>query len=409
MKMCNDPYGQGGFGQRNMATNQITGYQSAPKPADAFEIQQDPLGRGGSGQFNTTTGQMMNYYPAEKQPTTWQDSSRGDIAGQESSTGKFDPYPTQPTTWEDTVRDGIAGQESSTGKFTQYPEQRSRWEVTELDGSTVMRDQYGDVQKLPGKPEDWRIVEFEGIPYQRNESTGEMKPIRPKKTAMQEKLDNIQSLGYSEEEAIRTEAGLPLAQELPETAAKELPDGTKTAMDYVNSGEVTGIGSAFRAMSAKMLGGLGIPNNEETLEARRGLDIITQTAARALAQSPRFAEAERQWILETLNISPQIFNSPEGMAAEIRAMHSQFSNQLHNYLEIANSPGTPKKESEAYGEKARVLNYFLKLLGVEDAQAYKTQEQGLSDLLGSNDAIPMFEIIGDESFLIDKNAPPRMN
>ena len=69
--MCKTLMGKGEFGQENLQTGQISGYQSAPKPADVFNIQQDPLGRGGSGQFNDTTGQMTNYYPAEKQPTTW--------------------------------------------------------------------------------------------------------------------------------------------------------------------------------------------------------------------------------------------------------------------------------------------------------------------------------------------------
>ena len=58
----NDPYGQGGFGQRKMDTGEITGYQSAP--------------------------------------TTWEQAEIDGRSGQQSSSGKFEPYPNQPTTWQ---------------------------------------------------------------------------------------------------------------------------------------------------------------------------------------------------------------------------------------------------------------------------------------------------------------------
>ena len=120
----------------------------------------------------------------------------------------------------------------------------------------------------------------------------------------------------------------------------------RTAYELVDTGHVTGFGSAFRSMTAHVFGGLGFPNNEDVLEARQELDIIVQQLARATAQSPRFAEAERQWILNTFDIRPQVFNSPEGLKAELTAIHNQFSNQMQNYMETAKNPSASKKEVE---------------------------------------------------------------
>ena len=311
---------------------------------------------------------------------------RGDIAGQESSLGQFNAYPAQPATWEDTEKDGIAGQISSSGKFDADPERRSQWEIAEVNGVTVRRDQYGDVEKLPGKPDDWRIVEFEGKPYQRNEKNGEMKPIHKRQSIRDEKLDDLQDIGLSREDAIRQDANMPRGQtfgvDLTELEALETPiedtratGKARTAYELVDTGHVTGFGSAFRSMTAHVFGGLGFPNNEDVLEARQELDIIVQQLARATAQSPRFAEAERQWILKTFDIAPQIFNSPEGLKAELTAIHKQFTNQMHNYRSIAKNPSASKKEVENNAAKARILQNFIELLGVPE-QGQNAQEQG---------------------------------
>ena len=55
-----NPYGQGGFGQRNLNNNRIENYQLPKKDnyGDQYVPVQNPLGRGGAAMQNTTTGEL---------------------------------------------------------------------------------------------------------------------------------------------------------------------------------------------------------------------------------------------------------------------------------------------------------------------------------------------------------------
>ena len=248
-----------------------------------------------------------------------------------------------------------------------------------------------------------------------------MKLLGGRPSMYDEKINDLMGIGLPREDAIRQLTNMPKGQtfgvDLSGLDALEIPleaDDTKAtdearnasktretgkarnAWELVDTGHVTGFGSAFRSMTAHVFGGLGFPNNEDVLEARQELDIIVQQLARATAQSPRFAEAERQWILDTFDISPQIFNSPEGLKAELTAISNQFTNQMHNYMETAKNPSASKKEVENNAAKARILQNFIKLLGVPE-QGQNTQEQGFANMLGINDAQAGQDQVGDES------------
>ena len=58
---------------------------------------------------------------------------------------------------------------------------------------------------------------------------------------------------------------------------------------------------------------------------------------------------------------------------------------MHNYRSIAKNPSASKKEVENNAAKARILQNFIELLGVPE-QDKITQEQGLSNAFGINDA-----------------------
>ena len=305
LHQIDSPYGRKGFGQENLQTGQITGYQSAP--------------------------------------TTWGDSERGGRSGQESSLGKFEPYPESKSQWEDTERNGIPGQEDQYGEFNAFPERKSQWKKVTNNGVKGFEDQYGAFTKLPKGDDEWGDPqELNGKWYIENQTDGDMKLLGGRPSMYDEKINDLMGIGLSREDAIRQLTNMPKGQtfgvDLTGLEALETPiedDSTsrvtgkaRTAYELVDTGHVTGFGSAFRSMTAHVFGGLGFPNNEDVLEARQELDIIVQQLARATAQSPRFAEAERQWILNTFDIRPQVFNSPEGLKAELTAIHNQFSNQM---------------------------------------------------------------------------------
>ena len=86
--------------------------------------------------------------------------------------------------------------------------------------------------------------------------------------------------------------GQTFGVDLTELEALETPKDTRatgkarTAYELVDTGHVTGFGSAFRSMTAHVFGGLGFPNNEDVLEARRGIGYYHTAISQSNCHNP---------------------------------------------------------------------------------------------------------------------------
>lgn len=136
---------------------------------------------------------------------------------------------------------------------------------------------------------------------------------------------------------------------------------------YDLADETAGIGSGLSEMWGRIAGQVGAPVPENTLEARQTMNAAGQRLINALRQNPRYTEGEANRLQQEVNITPNVFDSPDALRARMRSIDSSLRTRLEQENAAANDPQMPADSRAGARDAARNIENFLDLLQVPQA------------------------------------------
>jgi hypothetical protein len=126
----------------------------------------------------------------------------------------------------------------------------------------------------------------------------------------------------------------------------------------------TGLGSSIRAGVSRVVGQVGMPQAEETEEARTTLFTATNELTRSLVNNPRFPVAEVERVIKEVGTQPGAFDTPTLMRSRLKVLDSFLKDRLKTAEEDARNQALPQDLRSAQATNAAAIRAFLPKLGV---------------------------------------------
>ena len=152
--------------------------------------------------------------------------------------------------------------------------------------------------------------------------------------------------------------------------SKEEPEAEAPMQQTIWGASEKGTGpiSAGKAALSTVSGMVGGPISEETIQARQVLNTASAEFARAVAQSPRFAEGERNWILKELALIPAIFDNPKMFRERAKVLDGYLRRRLVKEEKAGANNDLPVTDRQTALRSANDIKSFLKTLGVPQSE-----------------------------------------
>lgn len=103
---------------------------------------------------------------------------------------------------------------------------------------------------------------------------------------------------------------------------------------------------------------------DEVAQTRQMFSMQQKDLVRALQNSPRFTEGERQSIEKEIDIAPKTWTSAASLKSRLVAIDRSLRNRLVNERKKAKSPETNSKDVKGHLLKANIIEDFLRNLNV---------------------------------------------
>lgn len=149
---------------------------------------------------------------------------------------------------------------------------------------------------------------------------------------------------------------------VPDPAQRtEIPSGETL---FTLAENATGLRSAVLATTGKIPGTQVTESEEAVLDARSTFRTFQNDLARGLVNNPRFPVAERAAVLDAIDISPEVFDTPSAMRVRLKAADKFLRLRRDQFLRDSNDRGLPGDVQAAQRTNASQMQNAIDRLGI---------------------------------------------